>query len=518
MDAIDIAFVGSGIATTVTLTALFTKILEQEDNTKKLTIAVIEKNKELWLGVPYGSRSSVNALSITHVHDFIYEKERPQFFEWFKANKDNWTAYYQEQGGATAERWLNNNLPLIENEDWENIYIPRFILGKYILEKFNGLLKAVTEKGLVALTTIHGTVSDVRPVHDGVHEITIANEGDFFSTVVTHKPVISIGSPPVRRMYDNAGNDITYINDIYEPSADKNFAALRKVLSNTDNKEDRNVLLIGSNASAIELLYLLEGMGEVRKLINQLIVISPSGQLPYHISTEALEQHPTPSLDRLHKEGNYTLEVLMDATSSDLTLAVKDGANVGYIATIINNTLALLQELGDEAKKRFIGIYGMKLSGMFRRSGPEYKQASQLLIDMQEVILLKGKFIRALPAKNGVTLSYLDTMTQQEASYPLSFKAIINCSGSEDLQSSSSQLIHSLIDNYHCQINLSNKGFEVNQNFEAAPELYIMGPLLGGNMNKLIHFWHLENAPRLMYLAPYLAGVLLEAAAVTSVP
>jgi hypothetical protein len=29
-------------------------------------------------------------------------------------------------------------------------------------------------------------------------------------------------------------------------------------------------------------------------------------------------------------------------------------------------------------------------------------------------------------------------------------------------------------------------------------------------MNKLIQFWHLENAPRLMYLAPYLADALLD--------
>ena len=58
-------------------------------------------------------------------------------------------------------------------------------------------------------------------------------------------------------------------------------------------------------------------------------------------------------------------------------------------------------------------------------------------------------------------------------------------------------------------MNLSGKGFEVNEKFEAAPNLFVMGPLLGGNVNKLIHFWQLENASRLTYLAPYLAKELL---------
>jgi hypothetical protein len=37
-----------------------------------------------------------------------------------------------------------------------------------------------------------------------------------------------------------------------------------------------------------------------------------------------------------------------------------------------------------------------------------------------------------------------------------------------------------------------------------------MGPLLGGNKNNRIHFWHLENASRIMYLAPFLADCLLD--------
>ena len=41
-----------------------------------------------------------------------------------------------------------------------------------------------------------------------------------------------------------------------------------------------------------------------------------------------------------------------------------------------------------------------------------------------------------------------------------------------------------------------------------------MGPLLAGNVNKRIHFWQLENASRLTYLAPFLAKELVALAPV----
>src|SRR5476651_1074749 len=115
----DIAFIGSGIASTATLAEVFRKLLNNGPTSKKLNIAVVEKNHEFWKGIPYGSRSSINALTITCVNDFIYEPERPAFFNWLKTNQATWATYYRENGGLTAARWLKNNLPLIDQNDWD---------------------------------------------------------------------------------------------------------------------------------------------------------------------------------------------------------------------------------------------------------------------------------------------------------------------------------------------------------------------------------------------------------------
>ena len=100
MDIADISLIGSGFATTVTLTQVLNESLNNPLRRKRLLVTVIEKYPEFWKGIPYGARSSVNALTIDSVFDFIYEPERPLFFEWLRSDKNDWVFYYRERGGA----------------------------------------------------------------------------------------------------------------------------------------------------------------------------------------------------------------------------------------------------------------------------------------------------------------------------------------------------------------------------------------------------------------------------------
>ena len=85
MNIADITFVGTGAAASVTLAELFERLLKRGPAAHKLSIAIIERRQELWKGVPYGSRSSVNALTITSIHDFLHENEKTPFYTWLKA-------------------------------------------------------------------------------------------------------------------------------------------------------------------------------------------------------------------------------------------------------------------------------------------------------------------------------------------------------------------------------------------------------------------------------------------------
>jgi len=507
--AADLVIIGSGIACTSTLVEVFKRLIEKPAG-HKFSITVIEKNKEFWLGVPYGSRSSVNALTITSIYDFFTDdQERGLFLDWFNQNKVDLLCQYLKNGGGTANQWMHRNTEAIRTEDWKHVYLPRHICGKYQQQKLDTLLHIVKEKGLAELNLITAEVTDVQPDGNG-YTVSYESADKTIDSIHADKVVIATGSAPARNIDLPAETDaVTVINDLYEPSAKENIQRLLSTLSNTKNDDERNVLIVGSNASSIELLYLLAGLPDVNGSINKLIVISRSGLFPYHIIEGSKDHYPTENLDKVKAEGNYTIEILVDAAKKDINAAVKDGVVIPHIDKIIGFVFELMQPLDEDAKKAFIGIYGMQLSNLFRRSGMDYKTGEGLLLELEKLVMLKGSFDKIDFVNNSGELHYTATDSKQKLLYPEKFKVIINCTGSEDLSRSLNKLIHNLVHNGVAKVNLSGKGFFVNERFEAAPNLYLIGPLLGGNRNKRIHFWHLENASRIMYLAPYLAECLV---------
>jgi len=466
MKKVDIAIAGSGIACTTTLIQLFTRLIDKSPALPKISIAVFEKSKEFWYGIPYGSRSSINALTITSVHDFFTdEKERDLFFTWFEQNKAALIDHYLANGGLTAYQWLQRNSDALSNEDYKNIYLPRFMCGKYIKSKFDNLFKIVRDNGLVKLYLINAEVIDTEQKR-GIYEVTYELANKSVAVLAATKVVIATGSAPIKDVKLAKGtNELTLINNLYEPRIDENIKKIIKLLKDSKNPEERNILLIGSNASSIELLYLLAGMPELLEQVNKLVVVSKSGCFPSHIIKKTLENYPTVNLDKVKANLRYNVETLVAAAMEDLKIAMKDGVIISYIDRIIGFTMELLEDLDEDAKEHFMGKYGMQLSNQFRRSGADYKGGEAVLAEIQKLILLKGNFETIEPTKNGGVLHFTDSDTHQESTYDDTFKIVINCTGANDLEQSSSRLIYNLVNNHIAKVNLSGKGFWVNEKF-----------------------------------------------------
>jgi uncharacterized NAD(P)/FAD-binding protein YdhS len=511
MDIANITIIGSGAAATTTLIELFNSLIEKSDEQEKLDITIVEKYPEFWKGIPYGSRSSINALTITTIADFInVDGEKKLFHDWLKSNGE-WINYYRLNGGLAANSWLEINLPFIEKNEWDMIYLPRFVFGIYLQNKLLSLLKIVENRNLAKITLIEAEGIDVKLNDDSIYEVTLESSDKKLSVIKTKKLMIAIGSAPVKNNCETISEDgiYTYINDIYEPSVDDNLKLLKNAFNHTISSNEKNLLVIGSNASCIELLYLLNHQPDTLNKINKIVAISQIGTMPNHISDVQLNEYPCTNLDKIKANGDYNIHTLIEATKKDLILATKNGAVVVlYIERIITYTINLMQILDESSKVEFFCIYGPQLTRLIRRSGPAYKSSADKLILSEKLQMLKGSFLSIEPNPDGGILNYKNADNDNQK-YNSSFKVIINCTGANDLHNSSSRLIKNLVNKGICKVNLSGKGLLVNDKFEAAPNLYMMGPLLGGNMNKTIHFWHLENVSRLLYLAPYLAKQLI---------
>lgn len=500
----DIVFIGSGAATTATLIQVLERVLQKGG--KKLEIAVIEKHEELWKGIPYGSRSSINALTITHTADFVYnEKEKPVFQTWLHEHRDEWVNFYRENGGLAAAAWLKDNLALVDAEQWDKIYLPRFVYGIYSHEKLTGLIEQTKKANLLDLQIIYGEAVDVTRASSN-YLITVEKTNSEQIKISSQKVVLAIGSAPVKE-HSNIAKGHLCINELYLPATEENISTLLAKLKSTANAADKNVLVIGSNASSIELLYLLNNRPDVLQEINQLIVISRAGIMPLHLSEEEPNDYPTHHLDDI-KDTHYDVHQLVIAMKKDLADAIDDTVIVPHINRIIGYTLQLLEPLGQQAKEIFFSVYGPHITRIIRRSGPAYKSASEQLLARGKLRVLKGEFISLRDTDNGAELTYVDSGGKQQV-HPLHFAVAVNCSGSNSLKDTSSRILAGLLKSGICKTTISGEGIRVNKSFEASENFYVIGPLLAGNMNEIIHFWHLENVSRLLYLAPFLADELL---------
>ena len=56
-----------------------------------------------------------------------------------------------------------------------------------------------------------------------------------------------------------------------------------------------------------------------------------------------------------------------------------------------------------------------------------------------------------------------------------------------------------------CKVNAISRRFEVNDQLEAAPPLYVNGLLLAGVFTRQFYYWHLESARRIREVGVILA-------------
>jgi uncharacterized NAD(P)/FAD-binding protein YdhS len=514
MPGYDIAIVGSGIACSRTLCELAECLKGTPDRGKMLRIGVIERERELWNGIPYGRRSAVGALAFQRLQEFLEEPERSYYIEWLAANADWWLKAFREGGGPGAAKWISDNQSLMERDKWGELYLPRFLFGLYVSSQAARAVEELARSGVASVSPIHGEATGICRMPGGHHTITVEGSSGACISVTTERVVLAIGSPPQRSIQSGSAagqNNHTHIDNIYSPSEDTSIHKIQQALSSLPDKRMANILILGSNASSLEVLYLINYRPEIRNLINSVVVLSRSGLLPYKICEEIVQFELT-ALDSLRESSYFSAADLMAAITRDIRRAEELKLNIADLRDPVGaavSTLTALLHISEQ--KKFVCEHGVHFSRMMRRAGRDTRSAADELVDMGILTTVKGNFRRLdpFPSGNGLTsATYATAGCQAEITHPVPFSITINCGGFEELDFSSSRLINSLIDNELCYVNSTHRGFVVNDRLEASENIYVIGPLVGGNFNEKIRFWHVESASRIVGLAKLLAASL----------
>ena len=512
----DLAFVGSGIACTYTIIHLIT-ILEDAPLSQKVKILVVDKADEFWVGIPYGNLSGFNSLIITSLKDFLSIDELELFKNWLKQNI-NWVFKdFQKRNGTLSSEWLENNVKRLAENDWDNLYLPRYIFGYFLRERVNALLESAVKKNLLEYQLLSADVIDIQK-NDATYKLTVKDDFSHNLEIESNKIILSIGSPPKKNLFTlenyESLSDVNLIEDLYKPKLEENIKLIYETFKKSEKKEQNNILIVGSNASALEAAYNIMDISGMDDLLNKFYFLSRDGAFPYRSNNGQinLDDYALVALNSLKNSSKITSKQILEAVKKDVELMKNLNVNIADIIYHISNIInALVVKLSPFEQKTFVNEDGVEIGKFQRKAGKEYCDVVDNLSLVNKLENLKGKFVRLVCQEEKFDhIEYVESQTLAKKTFDKPVKFIINCCGFEELAiHSSSELIRSLISNNICRTNTSKRGFTVNENFEADNNFFIMGPLLAGNSNKHTMIWHVESCTRICFLSKQLARVLV---------
>jgi uncharacterized NAD(P)/FAD-binding protein YdhS len=514
----DLVIVGSGISCTYTLIHYISLIKEKLSYgsflNQPIKVAVLDKFGEFWTGVPYGSRTGKQSLIITALKEFLPPTERDRFITWLSDNHDAVLESLKARPGVLNQQWLKSYQEMINAGNWNDLFIPRYVFGWYLKEQVEQLLSEAKNQGYLQCDLFSGEVLDVQKINLKKYQVEFATP-EHQGILRAEKVVLAIGSPPNKASFlsnfehSQNNQDICAIANMYEPSQNSNLEHIIDFLKQSNTPKDNKVLIIGSNASALETLYSLNNIPEAQEAIGKFIVVSPNAEFPHRIYDDPTPNNYIPhNLQALVKSEEFTAQDIFETVKKDVKAALKQGETVdGTYKVISQEVITALNLLSFAEQKMFVIKYGVEIGKYQRRAGQDYLNVVDQMLLNGKLEFIKGKFIGTTEGKAG--FEYISHDCQQQEVFNEPINVVINCAGFQDVTKSSSTLIRNLVEQGICIPNDSKVGFEMSGDFEANENFYLMGPLVAGNINDKLKVWHAESCGRIFNLSQKLAEALV---------
>ena len=508
---IDIAFIGSGIASTFTLIEFINQL---EDDFKKnprvnidnsLNIVMFEKDSWLWGGIPYGRRSGFTSLIITPLDEFLPEDELFLFINWMTENINWLITPFKENAGPRSKLWLENSEEKIRLGDSSKIHIPRYFFGIYIWEKLKlALCKTSVD---IQLDFVKAEVTSVIRKEDSDisdFRIDVNTKHTFFTSQI----LLGVGIPQIRSL-DNTKehHDLVFFENPYNPDL---VSTIKNIDEQIKSQDCSNILIIGANASALELIYQIANLNNFEDFDVKFSVLSPQGKLPnFYIKDKETTFTATMLQNLSDSDSIITSDIILEAFKKDLYFADNNNYDISDTLPIFTNHVGnLIKRLSKNEKHEFTKFHGIEIGRLQRRAGYEYTLPIKELLTLQKLNIIKGKFKSFSDEKGPTMVEYYDDMqsSPQKAHYDI----VINCAGSAGLtHNGMSPLLRQLKESGLCSATPSNHGLVVGDRFDAVPGFFINGPLLAGNVIGDMGIWHVEHTGRIIGFAKKIANNII---------
>ncbi|QLG46683.1 GNAT family N-acetyltransferase [Costertonia aggregata] len=506
----DITFIGSGISTSFTLLHLLEKVKDKKEH-PFLNITVIDKYGEFNTGIPYGKRSGFSVLLITSLRNFLPEPELSPFLKWLKLNKEWLIDEFKSEGGELSKKWVVDHATEIKNNEWEDLFIPRRFFGCYIDEKVKTTVDSLEKEKRLKVSYIASEVIDTR-FRDDCWEVLYENT----TPTITKKLVLSIGSLPTNPLWKNdtllREENLLFINNPYKLELQRTLETIKTFLKDSKGKV-RNAVIVGSNASGLEMLYKMNDDKGISDLIDTFTMLSTQGLLPdSEIDFQKLSNYSPGTLKSLQKKESLTAKEIADAVYKDLDAAERIDLGAASTVGVVSSAFgSLLGKLNKRELGNFACYHGNEIGRRQRVAGLHYSNTVKALKKKNRFQHIAGRFSDMKKNGNTYNLEYLDTASKKKMVTKHPVDIVINCVGGMNLYMDKiPELLKNMLQKGYISANDSKIGITVNNRMEASHNLHIVGPLLAGNVILDQAVWHVEHCGRIIAFSKVLSEHLIQ--------
>lgn len=488
----DLAFVGAGASTSYVLLSLL-DLLAERPRAEPLRLVVVERAPDPFPGVAYGSRAARTALLITPLRDFLPHGERQLFSEWLAENKQWAFEEFLAAGGPFSARWTARHREELERNDFEDLFLPRYLFGVYLAQRVRAAIDRATAAGAVSVEEIRDDVLAIDPTPEG-QRIRGAER-----TLHAARTVLATGSAPIRpRLAAAPGTAAVLVDSPFEgmDEACRRIRDLGEALSS--DEAPLHVVLVGGNAGTMDMLFQVNDIRAVGERGAVFTVLTPGGQLPERMERSGKVEFSADTLAALRGSEGVRAAAVFQAALADIARGRAAGLTVAdTLAPISRGVMALLPLLSEEETLEFAGHWGVELGRHQRRAGWEYWEVVDELADQQRLGTVAGHFTGLAPTEGrGVRVVY--EVEGRVAELQQAADVVINCGGPPRmLADADPSLVATLIARGVVRPTPHGGGIQVHPSLEAAPGLYVMGPLLAGNIVNGAPVWHMEHCGRI---------------------
>ncbi|HEY6798036.1 MAG TPA: FAD/NAD(P)-binding protein [Kineosporiaceae bacterium] len=496
----DLLFVGAGASTAYTLVSLLDAMADA-DPRPPVRVVVVDRASDAFSGVPYGDRAARSCLLITSLHDFLPDEERARFCRWLSRNKHWVFDEFRASAGPFARAWWERHRIAIERDEFDEIFLPRYIFGEYLKDLTHRAIARAESAGRAQVAVVQDEVDAVRASSGGGFTVHGAA-----GVVPARRVVLAVGSPPARsRLGERQGQADAVLLD--DPFADLP-GALRRVAAGLAEPASRrtsparpaHVVVLGGNASAMDVLYQINDLTGAGTDAAVFTVLTPRGELPARIEEHAEAPDFRPEeVETLSSSGTLRAADVYDAAVRDIERGRDGGFSPAHTLRPVSQAVfALLPRLSTEETIEFAGRWGARLGRHQRRAGLEYWEVVDRLTAEGRFRLVTGSFTGLAVDPDGAThVEFVGPAGGGRLDPPAD--VVVNCAGpSGDVRVAAPRLLDQLLREGVCQASRHGAGIAVGAGLQAAEGLYVMGPLLAGNLIEGGPVWHMEHCGRII--------------------